>query len=434
MTTAAQGPGDDSPQPGEEPAPARVRASAPPVASAAERPELSARHARRTPWWTVALIVVGVLVMGGSVSVYAFVNKVLDTTVKAVHTADLLGGAAAPVAVASASGGPIGNDINGALNLLIVGVDASGERTDSIIMAHIPASHDKMYLVSIPRDTRVEKVTGGTTKVNGTYVATSQYKTPMANLAATIHLNWGITFNGAIIVNFDGFKDIVDKLGGVTMYVDETTYSIHHGYIGTNMNDHAKPYNINPNTGVPICSKPGLTWAGHEDECTLPGVHEVVYKQGLYHFDSYDALDFVRCRDGLVGTDYARQRHQQQFIRAVLETAYSEGLSDPTKMFGFITALGHAFTFDRRGIPMEDWIFTLKAITPDNLITIKTNDGQFVSPPAGAPPDGAGSEQALNSDSLQLFHDVRDDKGSEDLIGAFLQQHPDWIASTNPTG
>ena len=44
-----------------------------------------------------------------------------------------------------------------------------------------------------------------------------------------------------------------------------------------------------------------------------------------------DALDFVRCRDGLVGTDYARQRHQQQFIKAVMQEAYRQGPVRPVE-------------------------------------------------------------------------------------------------------
>src|SRR5262249_13595691 len=152
--------------------------------------------------------------------------------------------------------------------------------------------------------------------------------------------------------------------------------------------------------------------------CTLPGITEVTYPKGMYHFDAYDALDFVRCRDGLVGTDYARQRHQQQFIKALMQKAYSQGMSNPTKLIGFVQALGKAFQFERNGINLTDWVFTLKGITPSSVITIKTNDGKFVNAPG--PSDGNGSEQGLNADSLQLLQDLRDETASSDLVQQFV--------------
>jgi len=320
-----------------------------------------------------------------------------------------LGDAAAPPLTGKVKDGP--------LNILIVGVDASGERTDSIIIAHVPATHDRLYMVSLPRDTQVRVPSGGTNKINSTF------NSGMGNLAKTIKLNYGITFNAALTVNFDGFKDLVTKLGGVDMTVDETTYSIHHGYVGTDKSDHAAPYKINPNSGVPECPHGG-SFDKTPDKCTLPGIHEVVYPKGPYHFDAYDALDFVRCRDGLVGTDYARQRHQQQFMKAMMQEAYSQGLSDPTKLLGFLSSMSKAFKLDREGMSLTDWIFTLKDINPSSMITIKTNDGDFVSVPS----DGHGSEQGLSADTKKLLNAVRDDNGSSDPVAEFLQTHPTWQA------
>jgi anionic cell wall polymer biosynthesis LytR-Cps2A-Psr (LCP) family protein len=251
----------------------------------------------------------------------------------------------------------------------------------------------------------------------------------MSHLQQTIAKNWGITINAALLINFNGFGTIVNKLGGVTMYVDETTYSIHHGYINNNPADIYKgyPYNIDPNTGVPICSKPGVVWSpATADECTVPGVKEVVYPKGEYTFSGYSALDFVRCRDGLVGTDFARQRHQQQFIKAVMQKVYSQGLSDPFKLNGLIQSLRGAFTFDGNGVPISDWVLTLDKIGPSNLVTIKTNDGQFDTLPG----TGHGSEQGLTADSLQLFADLKNDTDSTDLVGDFVAAHPDWVANS----
>jgi hypothetical protein len=74
-----------------------------------------------------------------------------------------------------------------------------------------------------------------------------------------------------------------------------------------------------------------------------------------------------------------------------------------------------------QGISLEDWAFGMKGINPDNLITLKTNNGQFVN--AKAPP-GVGSAQGLTADSLQMFQAAKNDTMAE-----FVTAHPTWIAN-----
>jgi anionic cell wall polymer biosynthesis LytR-Cps2A-Psr (LCP) family protein len=176
---------------------------------------------------------------------------------------------------------------------------------------------------------------------------------------------------------------------------------------------------------VPICSDPNVTFASDPLRCARPGVTPVQYLKGWRHLDPWQALDFVRSRDGLVGTDYGRQRHQQQFLRAVVTEAFQKGLSDPLKLTSFLTAIGSALIFDGRGVSINDWLFTLKGITPSSMITIKTNDGQFVQYYGPAP----DKRQALNSDSLDLLAAARDDRIGSDLVGQFVLSHPDWVSS-----
>lgn len=343
----------------------------------------------------------------------------------AIPTENLLGDAVEP-----------GTSIGGAINMLLVGLDTrptdtNGSRSDSIIIAHIPASHDGVYLVSIPRDTnatipRFSKTGfgGGDYKINSAFYFGSMNKGGNAGgfqlLALTIKKNYGITFNGGAIVNFNGFSDIVTKLGGVDMYVDELTTSIHHGYIHGDRSQHAAPYKINPNTGVPRCPR-GYTFDRSPLKCALPGVTPVQYKKGFQHLSAYDALDYVRCRDGLIGTDYARQRHQQQFVKALLKEAYDAGMSDPFKLKSFLTAIAKAFIFDKGGASLDDWIFTLKNIHPDSIVTIKTNNGQYVRYTGPAP----DSRQALNAASVALLAAVVNDRVRE-----FVDAHPTWVANS----
>jgi polyisoprenyl-teichoic acid--peptidoglycan teichoic acid transferase len=405
--------------------PAEPSVAPPPVA-----PPATARPAtnpgtpkRRSPLWAKALVLVGSLIVVISVTAAIGVRVVIRQVANAIPTQQLLGEGG------TGTGAPVfsGSDIKGAINLLLIGLDTRannptmGSRSDSIIIAHIPASHDKVYLVSIPRDTWTPIPGHGTTKINAAFQFGSTngggYAGGTSLLARTIKQNWGITFQGAAIIQFDGFKDIVTKLGGVSMYVDETTPSIHHG-IDVATGKPAMPYRLTTN-GIPICPR-GVSFSRDPNACAIPGRRGVIYQKGYQHLTAYEALDFVRSRDGLPYTDYDRQRHQQQFIKALLEEAYHKGLSDPTKLSSFLTSIAHAFVFDPGKASIQDWIFTLKGINPSSIVTIKTNAGKYYS----AHVRGVSAE-AISPESAQLLRDLRDG-----TVDEFLAEHPDWQSSS----
>lgn len=378
----------------------------------------------KSPAWTKFLIGIGSTVLLASLVGLVAVPTLIHQLTGSIDTQNLLGDQAA------------GKSIDGSINMLLVGLDTRpndtiGSRSDSIIIAHIPKDHQSVYLVSIPRDTDAAipadpatGFAGGHSKINAAFLYGSRNKGGTAGgfqlLAKTIKQNYGITFNGGAIINFDGFTSIVKKLGGVDMNVDELTTSIHHGYIDGDRNKHAKPFNIDPNTGVPICPR-GVSFGKDPLKCALPGVTPVQYKPGHQHLSAYDALDYVRCRDGLPYTDYDRQRHQQQFMKALLKEAYDKGMSNPTKLKGFLDSISKAFIFDHGSSSVTDWIFTLKGINPSSIVTIKTNDGKYVKY-TGPSPD---ERQALNADSMQLLRDVQND-----TVATFVETHPGWVSNS----
>jgi LCP family protein required for cell wall assembly len=317
-----------------------------------------------------------------------------------------------------------GTSINGPINLLLVGIDegsgrTDGARADSIIVAHIPASHDAIYLASIPRDSRVtipaHRATGyagGTDKINGAFQAGSQNNGGrdggLALLAETVsNLSGGsLKFNGAAIVNFDGFRGLVQAIGGVRMYVDEKVTSIH---IGTNVKTGkgGVPYNINPDGTVA-----GLN----------PNMRPEVYEVGWHDFADWQALDYVRQRDLLANqdADYGRQRHQQQFLKALLNKTTSTGvITNPIKVNGVLKSVGKAVSFYNNNVDIADWIFTLKGIKPDNMTMIKTNGGAFNPVTI----DNVAYE-TLSPDSLQLLKDM-----AADNMQAFVSSHQSWIST-----
>ena len=371
---------------------------------------------RRSPLWTKLVMVLGSLLMVAGGGAIIVVNQALHTIDKAIPQQDLLGNQ-----VATDAKGHV--DISGAINVLLVGLDTRpdnviGTRSDTIIIAHIPASHDQAYLVSIPRDTEVPipafpktHFLGDTEKINGAFQHGSSAGGGVTGgfqlLAATIKKNWNISFQAAVLVNFSGFTDIVKALGTVRMYVDVKTTSIHHGYTIVNgVKKSAKPFVLNSDGTI-----------NHR----ISGVTPVVYSVGYHDLDSTEALDYVRQRDNLPNADYDRERHQQQFIAAVLKELYQRGLNDPTKLTSFLAPLKNAFTFGGSNIALSDWIFGMKGISPDGLIMIKTNNGTYntVKVRVGGV---LLDEEVLSATSLQLLTSIR-----EDDVPDFLSQHSDWI-------
>ena len=110
----------------------------------------------------------------------------------------------------------------GSNNYLFLGVDARGDlkefsgRTDTIIILHISGLGKKDVLISIPRDTRVKLEGHGNAKINAAYVYGGEDM-----LRQEIYELTGIGIRSTMLVNFEGFKNLIDALGGVTLTVDE---------------------------------------------------------------------------------------------------------------------------------------------------------------------------------------------------------------------
>lgn len=319
--------------------------------------------------------------------------------------------------------------ITGAKNILLVGIDARPDegssepaRADSITILHISAQHTSGYLVSIPRDIVVDipvynngkqAYHGGRDKINAAFTIGSVGLTGTAArshgfelLAKTLNDLTGFAFDAGAIIDFQGFQQVVSALGGVDMCIDEKATSIHLGYKDGKLV--SPSYHLNSDGSV-----------GH----LLPGVTPVVYDVGCQHLAPWQALDYIRQRQLLANNDgdYGRQRHEQQFLKAVFKQLTSQGaLTDPTRLAGLLGALNKAVTVDDGGIPIEDWLYAMRGINANDLVTTKTNGGHFNSQQVNGQ-----QVEVLSDTSLQLLQAVRDDK-----VEAILAAHPDWVAAS----
>jgi LCP family protein required for cell wall assembly len=367
---------------------------------------------RRDPLWAKLLIVAGALLVLASAGVLVVEKLVAHTVNSRIPQTNLLG-TPGPGQVA-----PAHASIDGAVNILLVGIDervdqaaTDPSRADSIILLHVPVTHDRAYLVSIPRDTLVDipadsaaGYLGGSDKINAAYSVGSSHGLGRAGgfqlLARTVTQLSGITFNAGMIVNFAGFQDLVGALGGVDMCVDERTVSVHIGHDAQGR--YAVPYDLSGGSPVPV-----------------RGVTPQVYEVGCQHLAAWQALDYVRQRELLADGDYGRQRHQQQFLKAVFAEALRSGvLTSPSKLSAVMAAAGKAFTVDTGGIGIDDWVYAMRDIGPSDVVTLKTNGGQFDSTTSG----GVAYEH-LNETSMALLKAV-----AGDTVDTFVTAHPDWVS------
>ena len=210
------------------------------------------------------------------------------------HTADptIEGGVAEPGG--QLNPGRPGPGAPGSLNYLLLGSDSRGTdrgRSDVMILAHVPPSRDKVYLISFTRDMWVTIPGRGAAKINAGYAYGG---VPLA--VRTVENLIGTRIDHAAVVNFDGFIRLTDALGGVTV-----------------TNRHGTP-------GYP------------KGEITLRGDK---------------ALGYVRERYNLPRGDLDRAERQRAVLQAMMGKLLSpETLANPARFSAVVGQLGSFVTVD----------------------------------------------------------------------------------------
>ena len=286
---------------------------------------------------------VGVLMLIAALGAWAYVGS-LDDDMKRTDAFGELTGDRPP------------KTVDGSLNILVLGTDsrdpnadhAAGQwRTDTIILLHVPSSHDKAYIISLPRDLWVDIPKtkdgrgGGKAKLNAAYA----WGGPSL-MVKTVEQYTQVRIDHIAIVDFWGFKRVVKAVGGVHMCVEtppgqDSFQSIH------------PPYRT--------------------------------FKKGCYTLDEEAALDYIRQRKQFPEGDFARMRHQQQFLKALMDKATSlEVFTSPKAMSGFMRGVTQAVTVDEN-FSLLDMAIQFRKLRSDDLVFMTsphlgtdTIDGQSV--------------------------------------------------------
>lgn len=230
--------------------------------------------------------------------------------------------------------------------IMLLGSDftpETGYRTDVMLLVSFNLNTGKVNLFSFPRDLWVEIPGWQTQRIN-----TAQPHGGNQLLGDTLAYNFGFRPDHYAIVDFNGFKQIIDLIGGVDVVVTQHM----------------------------------------EDKCDFNEVKWCVVEPGTVHMDSNYALWYVRAR--LNTSDFDRTRRAQEVIQAIGRNVLS-----PSKLRalpGFISAIQEIIETDMKlqdlwlyAFPLNKFfqedVVTTHTLTPNEAVGFVTDGGAMVLQP-----------------------------------------------------
>jgi len=265
---------------------------------------------------------------------------------------------------------------DGRVNILLLGKGGAGhdgaDLTDTLIVASIDPVNKTSTLVSIPRDLWVTVPGYGSSKINAVYAnaknrslskePNDKQKAENAGISAAqqiISQTLGIPIHYYGMVDFEGFKQAVDVVGGVDI-----------------------------NVPAELAVKEYLwdSTAGKNYLLNVPA--------GQQHFDSTKALYFARSRHTSLRGDFSRSERQRLFIQSLAEKVLSAGTyTNPVKVSQLMSAFGNHFATDLsinnalrvaeigKGIDLSKLESIGLADPPNNFVRTDNMNGQSIVRP-----------------------------------------------------
>jgi LCP family protein required for cell wall assembly len=220
------------------------------------------------------------------------------------------------------------NSFQGDTNILILGKGGKGHEapdlTDSIIFSSVNLTKSSVVLISLPRDIWVPEIRA---KLNSAYYWGNQKGSGGGLILAKslVEEIVGQPVHYVVVIDFSGFKGMIDALGGVEVNVER-------GFVD---NKYPIPGRENDNCGG--------------DPQLLCRYETISFSSGRLLMDGETALKFVRSRnaEGEEGTDLAREARQQKIITAIEEKLLSRDIVlHPKKFLAFLEALRESVETD----------------------------------------------------------------------------------------
>jgi LCP family protein required for cell wall assembly len=240
----------------------------------------------------------------------------------------------------------------------------SNQRSDVMMLVHVPEDRSNVYVMSILRDSWVAIPGHGKNKINAAMAFGGM---PLA--VRTVESLLDTRIDHVARVDFEGFKGMTDVLGGVDLGVK-----------------------------IPFTSKNVKGYSFHE---------------GVNHADGEAALAFVRERYAFKDGDFQRARNQQIFFSALAAKLFEAStLTNPTKLTGFLNTTIPYLTVDKNMslASLASLGFELRNVRADNL--------HFFSIPTSGTGTSANGQSIvkLNAKGVKLVKGALRNGGMDKLI------------------
>ncbi|WP_346010898.1 LCP family protein [Streptomyces sp. SID5606] len=270
--------------------------------------------------------------------------------------------------------------VRGAQNVLLIGSDSragdgnarygrdSGtERSDTTILLHLAAGRDSATAVSLPRDLMLDVPGCRGRDGSRTEPVFAQFNYAFAAGGSacsirTVEKLTGVRVDHHVVVDFQGFKKMVDALDGVEVCLRE-----------------------------PVDDK--------DAGLRLPA--------GRVTLDGEQALGYVRARKSLGdGSDTDRMDRQQRFLGALVNKVQSNGvLLNPVKLYPVLDAATSSLTTDPNLASLRGLYDLVRG-----LRDVPTERVQFLTVPREAYPGDPNRDQLVQPDAGRLFARLRTDE------------------------
>lgn len=255
------------------------------------------------------------------------------------------------------------------INLLVMGYGGGGHNgaylTDSmVVMSLMPQSHHTT-LISVPRDLWVQIPAGSGQyhKINAAYEFGSKNNAdPAAGgdaAAAKVSLVTGLDVKYWLTINFQGFRDFINAIGGIDVYVPDSFTA---------------------------------KYPANDDPSINPNWVTVHFSKGLHHMDGETAIRYARARYVLdnpaEGSDFARSARQQIMMKAALTKV--KQMSTWPSLFNALTALQHTIYTNLSLADLAQFALKMDlnsahrvGLSNQNVLADATSpDGQYILQPA----------------------------------------------------
>nr|WP_189215357.1 LCP family protein [Streptomyces ruber] len=342
--------------------------------------ESAGRRAGRRPRALKAagLVLAGLLVLGAGAAGWTY--RHLDGNLTSVDVNNALGDDRPPRAMTTPQASPSASPVpSGSLNILVLGSDSrggaenarlgggedSGARSDTAMVVHLGEGRTTATVVSIPRDTLVTRPScplpsGRTTAPASGAMFNSAYAVGGPICAVkTVESLTGIRMDHFLEIDFSGFADLVDALGGVTVTTDE------------DIDD-------------------------EDSHLTLPA--------GTHHLDGEQALALARTRHGTGdGSDLGRIGLQQELVKALLDQVSTTNLlTSPSKLYRVADTATAALTTDTD-------LDSLSALTGlgRSLADLTSDQVDMVTMPVVPAPSDANRVVTKEPEATELWESLR---------------------------